>query len=156
MVLFLADAEATEAFGACLYRAMVSGAVIYLEGQLGAGKTTLVRGFLQEAGVSGRIKSPTYTLVETYVTPSMKVAHFDLYRLQDPEELEWIGFRDYLQKESVCFVEWPEKGRGFLPPADLIIRIECQDQGRRIELKAESERGQAILEQLKTLIKAMN
>ncbi len=156
MVLFVADAEATESFGACLYQVMAPGVVIYLEGQLGAGKTTLVRGFLKKAGFSGRVKSPTYTLVETYKLSPFAVAHFDLYRLHDPEELEWLGFRDYLQKESVCFVEWPEKGQGFLPPPDLVIRIESQDQGRRLVLMAESGIGRTILERLKTSFKTRN
>ncbi len=156
MVFFVADAEATESFGACLYQVMAPGVVIYLEGQLGAGKTTLVRGFLKKAGFSGSIKSPTYTLVETYKLPPFAVTHFDLYRLQDPEELEWLGFRDYLQGESVCFVEWPEKGQGFLPPPDLVIQIEYQVQGRRCFLIAESDTGNAILERLKTALKTRN
>ncbi len=132
-----------------LEQAVEPGTVIYLHGPVGAGKTTLVRAFLKAAGFGGKVKSPTFTLVETYVTARFPVAHFDLYRLADPEELEWIGLRDYLQADPVCFIEWPERGEGFLPLPDLVIRLQPEGKGRQLEVWASSPRGEQILVRLK-------
>ncbi len=120
--------------GAVLSRILGGGTTVYLEGDLGMGKTTLVRGVLRRKGVNGAVKSPTYTLVEPYELGGLTVYHFDLYRLGNPEELEFMGIRDYFDAESLCLVEWPERGRGFLPPADLVINIEPEGRGRRLQI----------------------
>lgn len=134
-----------------LEQATESGTVIYLHGPLGAGKTTLVRAFLKAAGFGGGVKSPTFTLVETYATSRFPVAHFDLFRLTEPIELEWIGIKDYLQADTVCFIEWPEKGQGFLPQPDLVIHLQPDGQGRRLEISGGTVKGERILARLKKL-----
>lgn len=131
MQFHLRDETETEAFGARLYRCLPTQSLIYLEGQLGAGKTTLVRGYLRAAGYLGAVKSPTYTLVEEYEIDHEKIVHFDLYRLAYPEELEWIGIRDYLSSHAVCFVEWPSMGQGILPEPDLSVHLLIEGSGRR-------------------------
>lgn len=114
----------TTALGAALARAGLCRGTVYLAGELGAGKTTLVRGFLRAAGVNGTVRSPTFTLVEEYRIGAMTVSHYDLYRLSDPEELELLGLRDRLTGDSLCFFEWPERGAGVLPDPRLAIRLE--------------------------------
>ncbi len=120
--------------GARLVAACDRGGVITLSGELGVGKTTLVRGALQAEGVSGGVRSPTYTLVEYYPLDRFAVAHFDLYRLGDAEELEYLGFRDYLNPETLCLIEWPERAAGYLQRVDLEVVIEYDPQGRRVQL----------------------
>ena len=130
MPIYLNNTEATEQFGASLYKVLPAKCVIFLQGDLGAGKTTLVRGFLRAAGFNGTVKSPTYNLVEEYAIAQQTVFHFDLYRLSSPEELEWIGINDYFAQQSICFIEWPDLGLGFLPEPDIIIALSQQEQGR--------------------------
>lgn len=115
-------------------RALTSPCVVYLQGTLGAGKTTLARGMLRGWGVKGAVKSPTYTLVEPYELPGITVFHFDLYRLGDPEELEFMGIRDYFGPQSVCLVEWPDKGYPLLPDADICINLDLCNGGRSRQL----------------------
>lgn len=132
-------------FGNRLASACSQGAVIFLEGNLGMGKTTLCRGVLQGLGHQGAVKSPTYTLVEPYELGSINAYHFDLYRLGDSEELEYMGIRDYFTDTSLCLIEWPNKGQGVLPAADLIINIELAEGGRRVALKGLSNKGNSII-----------
>ena len=148
VVLTLSNTEATVALGqalAALIKQHTNGIIVYLNGNLGAGKTTLTRGFVQGMGHKGNVKSPTYTLVEPYDLADWQVYHFDLYRLADPEELEFMGIRDYFVEQSCAFVEWPEKGTGMLPEADLIINLAYSGEQREATFDAQSEKGQFVL-----------
>ena len=119
---------------------------LYLEGDLGAGKTTLVRGILRTLGYGGRVKSPTYTLAETYSLPGFELYHFDLYRMHDPREWLDAGFRDLDDGQAVSLIEWPEKAAGWLPAPDVVIRLTIADDAREIECRAASLRGAHYLE----------
>ena len=134
MQRYLNSTEETEQFGAELFMSLPIKCLVFLHGDLGAGKTTLVRGFLRAAGYKGTVKSPTYTLVEEYTIDGRKIFHFDLYRVVDPEELEWIGIRDYFDQDSVCFIEWPDRGKGFLPEPDRVIALTPQGSGRSLNV----------------------
>ena len=134
---FLIDEAATLAAGYELGQLMKSfheSFCVFLQGDLGAGKTTLTRGILQAFGYSGSVKSPTYTLVETYQLPERILHHFDLYRLKDPEELEFMGIRDYFAAAAICLVEWPEQGGDYLPLPDLIVKLSYVGTARHISL----------------------
>lgn len=140
----LDDAGATETFGRRLAACQQAGSLIFLQGDLGAGKTTLVRGYLRGLGHQGPVKSPTYALVEPYETGRGNLYHLDLYRLSDPEELEWIGIRDLFDGESVCLIEWPQRGAGMLPEPDVQIALSVEGRGRRLILEALSARGERV------------
>lgn len=137
-----------EAFGQALGQACLSGSVIYLQGTLGMGKTTLSRSIVQGLGWKDRVKSPTYTLVEQYPLAEVEVLHFDLYRLADPEELEFMGIRDFDPAASIWLIEWPEKGSGALPPPDLEIYFQDAPEARELELVAVSDKSESQLQQL--------
>lgn len=139
------DDPAMRGLGARLARACETGAVIFLEGELGTGKTTLVRGFLAALGQRGAVRSPTYTLVEPYELEGRSIYHLDLYRLGDPEELEFLGIRDLLAPAAVVLVEWPERGRGWLPEPDLLVHIDYAADGRVVRLCPRGMRGEALL-----------
>ena len=145
-----AGEDAMVALGGQLAAAAVPGLVIFLEGELGMGKTTLSRGVIQGLGHTGAVKSPTYTLVEPYDLGQWQVYHFDLYRLGDPEELEFMGIRDYFGDLSLCLVEWPARGRGALPAADLVITISGDNEGRRLWFEAATETGARVLQRIGT------
>jgi tRNA threonylcarbamoyladenosine biosynthesis protein TsaE len=153
--LDLLDEAATLQFGAVLAKAMRPNLTLYLHGDLGAGKTTLVRGLLHALGHEGKVKSPTYTLVESYETRSnnhfkLDLYHFDLYRFNDEDEWESAGFRDYFNAESVCIIEWPEKAQNVLPTPDIDITFDVkilgQSLGRRITISAHSILGKQCLQ----------
>ncbi|CAC9632833.1 tRNA (adenosine(37)-N6)-threonylcarbamoyltransferase complex ATPase subunit type 1 TsaE [bacterium endosymbiont of Bathymodiolus sp. 5 South] len=118
--------------------------VIYLEGDLGVGKTTIARNFIQTFGFK-RVKSPTYSLVESYQNQTINIHHFDCYRLSDPEELEYIGIREYSQDKSIQLIEWAELGKGMIAPADLIIHITGEDNSRTLTMSAQSDTGKQLL-----------
>jgi len=142
----LKDEQATLDFGAKLAAQLPKKGLVFLHGSLGAGKTTLVRGLLRAAGHKGSTKSPTYTLVEPYKLPDRKFYHFDLYRIADPEELEYMGFRDYLDENALCLIEWPEKGGDFLPQADLELSLSYEGEQRSIKLKINNPQWRVFVE----------
>jgi tRNA threonylcarbamoyladenosine biosynthesis protein TsaE len=146
--LFLPAEADTEAAGARLASALSSGGVVFLEGTLGAGKTYITRAIVRACGHVGTVKSPTYTLVEPYELAGLQVFHFDLYRLADAEELEFMGIRDYFVPGNLCLVEWPSKGAGFLPQPDLILKLTPDGAGRTLEVSAFSALGVAAVEAL--------
>ncbi len=146
---FTVDNEAAmEQLGGTLAKSIGDGGIIiYLNGELGAGKTTFVRGFLRALGITHTVKSPTYTLVETYDLHT-SVYHFDLYRLKSSLELEAIGIRDYFHQNAICLVEWPQKGEPLLPSPDLMIDMTIKQDARFVEIKANNNRGNDALQTL--------
>ena len=144
--------EAMENLGEIFSSVLKSGAVVYLQGDLGMGKTTLVRGVLRGLGYQGPVKSPTYTIVEPYEIANVEAFHFDLYRVADAEELEFMGIRDYFSDTSLCLIEWAEMGRGVLPEADLVVSLGLIRHGRHVTFSANTEKGNAALGVLREAI----
>ena len=135
-------------FGSRLGEACRGRGIVYLEGELGAGKTTLCRGVLRSYGYQGAVKSPTYTLVEPYCVADRQIYHFDLYRLSSPEELDFLGLSSYFGTDTLCLVEWPSRGEGYLPVADLEVTIAYHNEGRLVRLMARNHHGQAVCRML--------
>lgn len=150
MQVQLDNEEAQVTFGEALGRVLQGRGRIYLEGDLGAGKTTLTRGILRAYGHLGAVKSPTYTLVEPYELGNQRIYHLDLYRLSDPEELEFIGGRDVLSDEAICIIEWPSRGDGWLPAPDIRLSLAVADQGRQATLIPYNEHGERVLNRLQS------
>ena len=147
MIITLKNETETTKIGSKLASCLKGGEVIYLKGELGTGKTTLVRGVLNRLGHTGNVKSPTYTIVEPYLIDSHVIYHFDLYRLDDPEELESLGIRDYCDGQSICFFEWPEKGGNLLPNADINLELTYFESTREVEFTSKSDVGKSIRKQ---------
>ena len=136
--------------GGVIADASEPSSVIYLQGDLGAGKTTLVRGFLRSLGYLGHVRSPTFNLFEVYQIKTKVICHFDLYRLTNPEELIYIGISDYFTEKNICLIEWPEHGKGFLQPADLVCKFNFipGKRGRDVEIIATSSKGRRMLKKI--------
>jgi tRNA threonylcarbamoyladenosine biosynthesis protein TsaE len=146
----ITTSDQMEALGATLAMVAPKGFIIFLSGELGAGKTTLVRGFLRRLGYTGTVKSPTYTLVEPYSLDNHIIAHFDLYRLTNAEDLEFMGARDYFLPDNICLIEWPEHGLSWLPAPDIYCTIDWQDPAeRRVQFVGHSPAGQQALQLLR-------
>lgn len=148
LTLRLADAEATAALGERLAASRPERAIVHLQGDLGAGKSTLVRALLRALGVTGTVRSPTYTLIERYAVPGGEAAHLDLYRLGDAGELDFLGLDELQDAAALWLVEWPERGAAALPAADLVIALAVDGEGRRAVLGACSEAGRGWLARL--------
>lgn len=145
----LQDEQASVVLGQVIAQWLTPPFTLYLTGELGAGKTTLSRGIIQSLGHKGAVKSPTYALVEPYEFDEFDIFHFDLYRVGDPEELEFMGIRDYFTDRSLCIVEWPDRGFGMLPNADLHLNLRYKGSERQVTIEAKSAAGQIILNKLK-------
>lgn len=149
MSLHLASAEATERLGVLLAQHLpATAAVVHLQGDLGAGKTTLARALLRALGVEGPVRSPTYTLLERYDTAQGEVAHLDLYRIADPEELEFLALDELAAEARLWLVEWPQRGHGMLPAVDLVLHLAVDGAGRSATLEAVSDAGRAWAERV--------
>lgn len=149
IVLYPQTEQAQEQIGGALAQVCTGEGLIFLKGDLGAGKTTFARGFLRGMGHVGSVKSPTYTLIESYEVNGNHCYHLDLYRLGDPDELEFLGIRDLLEEGTALLVEWPEQGGDALPVADLLVTIRYQSEGRELSIEAKSARGVHWLDELK-------
>jgi len=145
----LTDEQATHHLGKLIAENLAFPFVCYLHGELGVGKTRLVRAIIQSLGYDGNVKSPTYTLVEPYQFEDKMVYHFDLYRLSDPEELDYLGIRDYFEQHSAVFIEWPDKGRGWLAEADVALSLSFNQQGRSCCIEARTDLGKLLIQKLK-------
>ena len=148
MQFTLADEQATLTLAGKIGRLVGGGQTMFLHGDLGAGKTTFSRGLINALGHKGTVKSPTYTLVEPYQLAQLAVYHFDLYRLRDSEELEFMGIRDYFRSDSICLIEWPLQGMGYLPVADLDLHLTFESEHRRVMISANTDAGARIIKAL--------
>ena len=126
----------------------ILGGIIYLNGGLGAGKTTLTRGVMRGFGYEGAVKSPTYTIIEPYEFQKSQIYHFDLYRLAHAEEVEFLGAEEYFSSKNLCLIEWPERGQGFIPSADLVIELAQKGNGRSVSCMSHTEKGLKIVKRL--------
>ncbi len=147
---FITDAAAMEELGAAFASVCGQRCLIYLRGNLGAGKTTFARGFMRGLGFTETVKSPTYTLIETYANADYRVYHVDLYRLTGPKELDDLGLRDLFGEDNLCLVEWAERGGGYLPIADVVIIFDYAGYGRRVNFQAQTTHGIEILTRFKS------
>jgi len=158
--ILLANPGATEKLGQALASAMTPGLVIYLEGDLGAGKTTLARALLSAMGHQGAVKSPTYAIVEVYVISRLYFYHFDFYRFTSPEEFFDAGLDEYFRQDAICLVEWPEKAVGCVPKADVRLGLSIPstqaEESRVIAFSASSEEGERCLKQCLAVWDAAN
>lgn len=145
MTTIIPNSAAMEQVGGQLARVCEPRSVLHLIGELGTGKTTLVRGFLIALGHRGAVRSPTYTLLELYPFDGFTVYHLDLYRIVDPEELEYLGLRDFLTEKMVCLIEWPYQGGHLTPPADLELHLDYHPRGRCLTLRPQNEWGQVLI-----------
>ena len=141
--LYIQDEDAMTRLGQALAKLTAGHGILFLQGDLGAGKTTLSRSIIRALGHNGPVKSPTFTLVEPYEINELRVWHFDLYRLADPEELEYLGIRDYFADDDLCLIEWPQQGQGYLPQPDIEITIKAHNDGRIVRLLPFSTRGES-------------
>ncbi|MBA2650220.1 MAG: tRNA (adenosine(37)-N6)-threonylcarbamoyltransferase complex ATPase subunit type 1 TsaE [Legionella sp.] len=149
LTLFLKNERSSKQFAIQLANFLPQAAILTLSGEIGSGKTTLIRAILKQLGVTTSIKSPTFSLVESYQCLGRVVHHFDLYRINHEDELEYIGFRDYIGQDSLCFIEWPEQAGDLLPPIDIKINLKIERAGRRLQLLAFTAIGKHILSGLK-------
>ena len=147
ITLSLPSEPQTQAVGRLLAPQLSAPLLCFFRGELGAGKTSMIRAILQSIGIQGSIKSPSYTLIEPYEIDHTHIYHMDLYRLGSPDELDWLGIRDYLHEKSICLIEWPERGAGSLPNADLEFDLSYQGDGRQLILRSQSFRGEQIIKQ---------
>jgi tRNA threonylcarbamoyladenosine biosynthesis protein TsaE len=145
MQILVNSPEQMESLGRRLAEASVAGMQIHLSGDLGAGKTTLVRGFLHGFGYTGKVKSPTYTLVEPYSFVNLSIFHFDFYRVNSPAEIESIGFREYPGADAICLIEWPEKGGNMLEKPDLVVRFKILGLSRELEMLAYTPKANSLI-----------
>lgn len=145
----------TEALGGALAACLRPGLQIWLQGHLGSGKTTLVRGLLRKCGFGGKVKSPTYTLIEPYTVSSLDFYHFDFYRFNSPEEYLDAGLDEYFGNTGVCVVEWPDKAFPYLPAADLEVRIEADGDGRSVAITAHTGAGRTCVTELLSKLKPL-
>ncbi len=152
LILQIDSPQQQEELGAAMAQLLPTNLVIFLHGELGSGKTTLTRGFLRGRGHQGAVKSPTYTLMEPYELESGRCYHLDLYRLGSPRELEYLGIRDLLQEDATLLVEWPERGEGMLPPADIVADIDYRNGGRVVDLSAVDPDNERVLQKLQNTL----